>query len=144
MTEVNSPVGGHVWTGLCWIVTALMPIVGVSIMLEGDIVAGVLMIVMGMPIFYLMGKEGAEMNKAARDFRMYLRENHHWMSSGGVMLRLVTIGIMVVAVLGAITVQQTPIWRPVALGMVLLLWLSIISSGVSACGAKFIPETQTV
>ena len=114
-----------------------MPVAAIQMMLGGDVIGGVLSVVLGTPMFYYFGKRGREINREARNFRRYLRANHHWMSAGGVLTRLAVPVLVVLAVIADILLYDPMIWQDIVMGLFLLAISSLVSTMMSSFGNAF-------
>lgn len=140
MAKVNEPFGGYIWRVVCGIIAVGMPILAIMTMLRGDIEGGLIIGGIGIPMFYFASKQGPKMTRGARNYRTYLRDNHYWLASAGVMTRLASILIIAGLTLVSIAVSDMVVWKQVAAGMFLMGWVSVVSTGISAFGANFISE----
>jgi cation transport ATPase len=135
--SVNPPLGGYILTAMFWFATALMPIAGFLSIARGDVLAGVAVAVLGTPMFYWMGRKSPELNRDAREYREYLRANHHWASAAGVMVRLAVIGIFVLAVVIQSLFFNPVSWFGIAMLGIFLLFSSVLSTALSGYGKVF-------
>ena len=79
MNEATQPIGGYVTATAIALFLALLPIASVKTALSGDYAAAVLLLVIGLPMFYYFAKYSVKMNEEVRDYRSWLRTSHGWL-----------------------------------------------------------------
>ncbi len=75
------------------------PYAAIKVALDGELGVAAVLLVGGIVMWYLFIKWGLRLNQEARDFRRWLRAEHHWLSSLGVVTRLGFPALLGVAVL---------------------------------------------
>ncbi|MFH5802106.1 hypothetical protein [Haladaptatus sp. CMAA 1911] len=138
--RVNQPVGGYVITALFALITVAMPVGAVLTILEGDIVAGILMVVLGIPMFGWITYQSRELTTNARTFRAWLRAEHHWLSSVGIFTRLAGIAVVVLAAVVDLFILHSGEVIPEVTAVVgLLVAFSAFSVLFSCIGQRLMP-----
>lgn len=115
---------------------ALTPFVALEMALDGEPIRGMVMLILGIPMFYLLTKMSLNENREIRRFRRRLRVDHPWLYAVGVVTRLGFIALVGLAGSIDLLYFDASLWPVVQVTVGLLVIGSMLSLGISgACRA---------
>lgn len=130
--RVHPPLGGYLFAVMVGLYALVTPVSAGMIALEGEPFRGLVLLVLGVPMFLWLVKEGVDLNRRVRDFRRRCRAEHGWLFSLGVVVRLAFVAFVAMAVLVDVAILKAPALPSLLAGGLLLLVGSMVSVFISA------------
>lgn len=134
----NRPVGGIVLAIFCVIYALAMPVGAFRMAMRGNLLQGVLLVVLAVPLFIWMANEAWQFNEDIHEFRERLRRDHIVLFYTGVGIRLSAVALLILAVFLDITVFARPPIPNVLFASVAGIFLAVISVFVSWVVSTFL------
>ena len=125
--KANSPIGGYVLAVAFGIFTLLAPYAAIKTALEGEVITGLLMLLLGIPMFGYFAFMCLELNYEVQAFRAWLREAHQWLYALGIVARLGFGVLLLVAFYLDVTVFNANIANEFVAILGILLMYSMFS-----------------
>lgn len=132
---VRRPIGGYVFAVFAVLFALILtPYGSWKTIQSGDILSGVLMFVIMIPLMLGMAKSSVALNNAVHVYRQWLRDEHRIIYFFGVFLRGVAIVLTVLGVYLDVTYLSTDVAQaPLLAGFALAMWsmYSVFFSGIA-------------